>query len=99
MKKNIYILLFLIILPILLVPLYDKLFALSGNWTEDYKNYFEFGFLIISLVSSGWLLFMSLQLENTKSKYFWVIISLLLIFFIGLYIYIGSSLASIQIGG
>lgn len=101
MKKNIYILGFLVLLPAVLAWIYDKLFYLSGNWTEDYANPIKFTLLLVSLISSIWILIRSIRATEFGSvyKYSWIIGSITLILFFTIYIYIGYSLVNMQIGG
>jgi len=98
MKKNLYLLLFLVLLPLLLSLFYGKISYLSGNWMEDYSNYFVFGFLFVSLLGSGALFIVSYKMELGNARTGWLIFSALLVAFFIVDIYLGYSFTRIQIG-
>ena len=79
--KKIKILLSLVILPILLGFIYDKLFRYAGNWLEDYQNYFKIGFLVLSIISTAWLALIS---KKDKS-WVWLVVSLILLVLLFVY--------------
>jgi predicted Na+-dependent transporter len=83
MKKKIAILVFLVIFPNVLGQIYDNKFRYAGNWLEDYQNYFKLGFLIISILASAWLLFIS---KKDKS-YIWLTFSVILLILLLIYLY------------
>ena len=88
MIKKLSILLFAIIVPNILSFIYDRMFRYSGNWQEDYQNYFKLGLLIISVFGAGWLVFIA---KNEKS-YIWLVFSGTLLLFLSIYLYFGVAI-------
>jgi hypothetical protein len=93
MTKKQKILWFLIVLPLVLGFVYDKLFRYSGNWLEDYQNYFKFGFILLSLGSSIWLLIIAKKEQNKT----WLSFSILSCILLLVYLYMGFSVANMNI--
>lgn len=83
MTKKLNILVFLVIIPVLLIQIYTKYFEFAGNWLEDYRNYFKFGFLVLSLISTGWLVLVSKKDKNYG--WLWFAVGLLILLLIYLY--------------
>jgi hypothetical protein len=83
MKKKLSILSFLVILPVVLIQLYTYYFEFAGNWLEDYRNYFKLGFLMISILGTGWLIFISKKEKNI----IWLIGSAILLILLLAYLY------------
>ncbi len=81
MTKKINILIFFIILPLILIQVYSHFFEFSGNWLEDSKNYLKMGFLIISLLGSIKLFFLS---KINKDRV-WLILTVLIFILLLLY--------------
>ncbi|MFA5990985.1 MAG: hypothetical protein WC794_01920 [Candidatus Doudnabacteria bacterium] len=83
MTKKLNILIFLVIIPNIMAVVYDKLFRYSSNWFEDYQNFFKLGFVIISVISTGWLVLLS---KKDKSYgWLWFAVGLLILLIIYLY--------------
>lgn len=79
MVKKISVLLLLVITPVILIQLYNYYFEYAGNWLEDYQNYFKLGFLIISILSTGWLVIRSKKERNNIWLAFSIILLILLL--------------------
>jgi len=94
MTKKQKILAFLVILPNILAYVYDYFFNQSANWLEDYQNYFKIGFIIISLLSSLWLVYISKKEKNVM----WLIFSIILLIFLSVYLYFAIAVASSSLG-
>jgi len=75
MTKKQLISILIIFIPLILIQVYDGLFYNSGDWTEDYQNYFKFGFLLLSLVGIIALIFSSRVIEKYSLRYFWYALS------------------------
>jgi len=90
MTKKIKILVLLVVLPLLLGFIYDKFFRYAGNWLEDYQNYFKVGFLVISILSTGWLVLIS------KKEKSWVWFGCSLALLVLLLVYLFFALAIIN---
>jgi hypothetical protein len=99
MKKNIIILTFLILIPIILVPVYYRLFISSGNFLENNANTITDIFIIIGILSSFWIFIRSLKFQKGPSKYFWITFSIILILLLTLWLFVGYSLEHLAIGG
>ena len=83
---------FLVVLPLILAYWYDRQFEYSGNWLEDYQNHFKLGFLIVSIVSTLWIIILS----KKENNYLWLITSIV-IFLILIYIFlVGINLTNIS---
>jgi hypothetical protein len=83
MKKKLGVLLFLVILPIVLIQFYTYYFEFAGNWLEDYRNYFKLGFLVVSILSTGWLAVIS----KKEKSWVWFSLSLVLLILLLAYLY------------
>lgn len=88
MNKKLVIVVFLVVLPNLLSFVYDKMFRYSGNWLEDYQNYFKVGFLIISILGTAWLAVISKKEKN----YIWLFFSLILLILLLVYLFFGLAI-------
>ncbi len=86
--KKILILVFLVLLPNALSFVYDQLFRLSGNWLEDYQNYFKVGFLILSIIGAIWLVVISKKGKN----YIWLVFSILILIALLAYLYLAFAI-------
>ncbi len=86
--KKINILVFLVIIPNLLGFVYDRLFRHAGNWLEDYQNYFKVGFLVISILATGWLIVLAKKGKN----YIWLTCSLILLILLLVYLFFGIAI-------
>jgi predicted Na+-dependent transporter len=93
MLKKISILLLLIILPNILAFIYDNLFRYSGNFLEDYQNYFKIGFIVVSIISTIWLMVISKKGKN----YIWFGLSLVLLVLLLIYLYLGLAVINMSI--
>ena len=83
MTKKLKILILLVFIPNILSIIYDRLFRYSANWLEDYQNYFKLSLVILSIIGTIWLVFIS---KKEKSYgWFWATLSLLIILIIYLY--------------
>lgn len=92
MTKKQKILGFLVFLPILTVNLYDKAFKYTGDWRENYQNHIKISLLLVSLISSIWIIIIA---KEDQSKP-WMILGILLTICLAIYLYIGVSLISMS---
>jgi len=83
MTKKISIFVFLVVIPNLLGWIYDKIFRYSGNFFEQYQNYFKLGFLIISVLSTGWLIVIS----KKERSYIWLWLFIVLFILLAIYLF------------
>jgi hypothetical protein len=83
MTKKLTVLFLAVIAPIILIQLYNYYFQYAGNWLEDYQNYFKLGFLVISILGTGWL---ALMAKKDKS-YIWLGFSIILLTSLLFYLY------------
>ena len=58
-NRELTILIFLVIVPIVLAGAYDHYFDSSQGWMEEYQFHFILSFFVIALVSSIWLAWIS----------------------------------------
>jgi hypothetical protein len=91
MTKKQKILVFLILTPVLIVNLYNKIFNYSSNWFEHNQNFIKIIFLIISTLSSFWLMVVS----KKESNKLWFSVSLVITAILLVYLYSAYSISSI----
>ena len=85
MAKKLSILLSLVILPNILGIIYDRMFRYAGNWLENYQNYFKIGFIVISIIGTGWLV----VIAKKEKSYIWLGFSIILLILLLAYLYAG----------
>ncbi len=90
MTKKQKVLVFCIILPLTLIPIYNQLFQRSANWLEEYQNYFKVGFLLLAVVGDIWLLLIS----KSEKKIIWLTASVVLLILLIVYCYFALAIAN-----
>lgn len=87
---------FLVILPLILVYLYDSFFDYSGNWLEDYQYYFKFGFFFIAIFGTAWLVKLTYKAQGFGSK-IWLFLEVILLLALLVYAYLGAALINFNL--
>ncbi len=94
MDKKQKTLLVFVTVPLVLAWLYNQTFSDSGNWLEDYQNFFKIGFVTLSLIGSIRLFVLA---RKDKSN-LWLIFSVLISLAIVVFLYLGMSITNISFG-
>ena len=87
MTKKQKILGLLVILPLKLAYLYDRLFEYSGNWLEDYQYHFKFGFFFIAIFGTVWLAKLTYKDQSMGSR-IWLALEIILLVGLKVYAYL-----------